>query len=116
MSIQQHGIAAVVTDDFGNAVRYKDDELEDYRNQMDFYLGYLIPHGAQIKTDMIFTPFVKFDGDTVIVFDPKIRDWQPLETGLTKKKFFEKFENKFQFKDYSFVRKEEWNFTPVGQG
>jgi hypothetical protein len=29
MSIQQHGKAAAVTDDFGNAVRYKDDEFEE---------------------------------------------------------------------------------------
>lgn len=113
MSIQQHGKAAAVTDDFGNAVRYKDDELEDYRNQMDFYLGYLIPNGAQIKTDMIFTPFVKFDENNVLVFDSKSRDWKPLETGLTKQTFFEKFGNKFRSNDYSLVGEDEWNYPPV---
>ena len=109
-NIQQHGSFAVVTDDFGNATRYKNDALEELRQPLGFYVGDHIPMGSQIKTDMINQPYLKFDSEEVYVFNTKTEDWEKLNNDLTKTLFFEKYGSRFRDGSFRLVKQEEWNY------
>lgn len=73
--MQSHGEFAVVTDDFGNAVRYKSDTLESKRSVLEFSIGDLVPYGAQVKSTSYINPYFKEENGVVFVFDAEDKKW-----------------------------------------
>lgn len=99
---------AVVTDDFGNLVRYVDDDVEAGRDMLKFSLGDVVPEGAQIKIRDICQPYYKEENGEVFAFNTRKEDWIKLDKVPDLNFVFKYFSDK---KDViGFVDKKDWNW------